>query len=226
MAIQKKTSSSFISTIFRTVEEQSKPLCVLFSCILVLMIMCFAYKWWTVKREREAQYDFSVLMTEYETISHEKNPEWSELLKKFEKKYEKHSSSSLLPYYLNYKVQILLHQDKRDEALVLLDKIVGEVRHSPLIFLYQMEQALLQLDSPEAEVKNKGLNVLIDLAHNSDNQYRDSAQFYLGRYYWTMNDIEGARNIWQQLVDEQRDEKLAPSPWAYYVQDKLNTVIV
>lgn len=225
MATQKKTSSFWATTI-RTLEEQSKPLSIVFSCLLLLSMLLFTYKWWSAKKERDAQYDFSILMTEYETMSQEKNPEWENLLKKFEKNYEKHSGSSLLPYYLNYKVKILLHQDKKDEALALLDKVVADIAHSPLLSLYQMERALLQLDSEQPEVKTTGLNTLIHLAHDTHNAYRDSAQFYLGRYYWAMNDLDAARTIWQQLVDEQRDEKLAPSPWVYYVQDKLNTTIV
>ena len=35
---------------------------------------------------KEAQYDFSSLMTEYDTMSREKDPQWSELLEKFEKR--------------------------------------------------------------------------------------------------------------------------------------------
>lgn len=95
-----------------------------------------------------------------------------------------------------------------------------------MISLYKMEQALIQMDNEDEAIKTTGLNTLVDLAQDMNNAYRDSAQFYLGRYYWAMDDVDAARKIWQQLVDEQRDEKLAPSPWVHYVQDKLNITIV
>lgn len=97
---------------------------------------------------------------------------------------------------------------------------------SPVISLYKIEQALIQMDSADQTIQTIGLNALTELAEDTNNIYRDSAQFYLGRYYWAMDNITAARKVWQQLVDEQRDEKLAPSPWVSFVQDKLNTIIV
>lgn len=224
MAIQK--TPSVFATILRTIEAQRKPL-LLVGCFFVGFLgLAGVYKLWSAKKEREAQYDFSSLMTEYETISQDKNPDWEALLKKFEKNYEKHSGSPLLPYYLNYKVRILLHQDKREEALSLLNRVVTDIPGSPILSVYKMEQALIQMDSADDAIKNIGLKTLIHLAQDMNNEYRDSAQYYLGRYYWAMNDIDAARKVWQELVDQQHDEKLAPSPWIGYVQDKLNIIIV
>jgi predicted negative regulator of RcsB-dependent stress response len=224
MATQK--TNSVFGTISNAIQAQGKSLSIVFFCAVAVMGLSFGYKLWSAKRERAAQYDFSALMTEYETASQDKNPEWDALLKKFEKNYEKHSNSSLLPYYLGYKVRILLHQDKRDEALETLNKIITDMPGSPIISLYHMERALMQLDSADETVKSVGLDTLMRLSNDTHNDYRDSAQFYLGRYYWANNDVDAARSVWQQLVDEQRDEKLAPSPWVQHVQDKLNTIIV
>jgi predicted negative regulator of RcsB-dependent stress response len=224
MAIQ--NTGSIFGTISHRIQAQSKPLSIIFLFALVLAAFSFAYKMWSAKKERAAQYDFSALMTEYETMLQDQNPEWDTLLKKFEKNYEKHSGSSLLPYYLSYKVKILLNQDKKEEALTELNKIITDIPGSPLLSLYQMEYALIQLDSNDNAVKTVGLDALRNLATDMNNKNRDSAQFYLGRYYWAMNDIDAARNVWQQLVDEQHDEKLAPSPWVSFVQDKLNITIV
>lgn len=224
MATQK--TNSIFGTISSTIQAQSKSLSIVFFCAVTLLVASFGYKLWSAKKERAAQYDFSALMTEYETMSQDKNPEWDALLTKFEKNYEKHSGSSLLPYYLGYKVRILLHQDKRDEALATLDTMITDMPGSPVIALYKMERALMQLDSADEATKEAGLSALHTLAHDAHNDYRDSAQYYLGRYYWAQNDIHAAKQIWQQLVDEQRDEKLAPSPWVQHVQDKLALTIV
>jgi predicted negative regulator of RcsB-dependent stress response len=224
MAIQR--TSSLFGTIYNAIQAQSKLLSIVFSFLVAFGIAFLGYRLWSIKRERAAQYDFSALMTEYEMVSQDQNPEWDALLKKFEKNYDKHSGSSLLPYYLSYKVRILLNQNKKDEALAVLDKMIVDMPGSPILALYEMERALIQLDGDDEGLRATGLAMLDTLAHDAHNAYRDSAQYYLGRYYWAMNDIDAARAIWQQLVDEQHDEKLAPSPWVHYVQDKLNLTIV
>jgi tetratricopeptide (TPR) repeat protein len=193
---------------------------------MLFIAILFAHKLWVINRERSAQYDFSALMTEYETMSREKDPQWSALLEKFESSYAKHSSSSLLPYYLGYKVQILLAQDKRDEALTTLDTMINDLPGASMVALYEMERALIQLDDTNSDLNVAGLETLKTLANDKDNMFHDSAQYYLGRYYWANNQIDDARVVWQQLVDEQRDEKMAPSPWVNQVQEQLALTIV
>jgi len=226
MAIQRTTSSSILRTISDAVSAQSKPLSLIFAFFVFLMTAFFAHKLWVVKRERSVQYDFSALMTEYETMSREENPEWDKLLEKFEKNYEKNSSSSLLPYYLSYKVRILLNQNKPTEALEVLDTMITNIPGSPMLSMYEMERALIQLDSSDTALQATGLESLKKLSGDTANKFRDSAQYYLGRYYWAKNEIDLARQVWQELVDSQRDEKMAPSPWVSHVQDKLTLTIV
>ena len=224
MAIQR--THSLFGTVYNAIQAQSRALTIVFSFAVLFGVSFFAYRLWSIRREQAAQYDFSALMTEYEAVSQDANPEWDVLLSKFEKNYEKHARSSQLPYYLGYKVRILLHQNKKDEALALLDSIIADIPGSPILSLYQMEKALIQLDSSDETLKISGLDTLKNLASDQQNAYRDSAQFYLGRYYWAMDEVDAARTVWQQLVDEQHDEKLAPSPWVHYVQDKLNITVV
>ncbi len=80
--------ASFVfGTISSTIQAQSKSLSIVFFCAVTLLVASFGYKLWSAKKERAAQYDFSALMTEYETMSQDKNPEWDALLTKFEKNY-------------------------------------------------------------------------------------------------------------------------------------------
>lgn len=225
MAIQNTTSTTVFRSISQSVRRNGRYIGMVACCAALFVGMLFAHKLWMIQRKRSAQYDFSALMTEYETMSREKDPQWSALLEKFENNYTKHASSSLLPYYLGYKVQILLAQDKREEALAALNTMITDMVGSPVTALYKMEHALLQLDDVNAEINSAGLEALKTLAHDTDNMFRDSAQYYLGRYYWANNQIDDARLVWQQLVDEQRDEKIAPSPWASQVQEQLALTI-
>jgi len=223
MAVQKMSFKSISDLI----HANAKPLLLVFSFAVAMVFLFFAYKWWVIKRERAAQYDFAFLMTEYDAMSREKDPQWAVLLEKFEKNYEKHSNSSLLPYYLGYKVQILLAQNKKEEALDTLNKMIaGIVPSSPMLAMYQMERAFVQLDSDDTQLQEVALQTLKTLANDTNNIFRDSAQDYLGRYYWSQNNIEEAREIWQQLIDEQRDEKMASSPWVDQVQAQLALTIV
>lgn len=221
MAIQ-NTTNSLLRSISHFINVNTKPIFMALSFLVLLIGLFFAHKLWMINTERSAQYDFSALITEYETMSREKDVDWSALLEKFESNYAKHSGSLLLPYYLGYKAQILLAQDKKEEAIATLDKIIADIPASSLLAMYQMERALIQLDIED----NVGLQALQTLAQDTNNIFRDSAQYYLGSYYWANNQIEDARAIWQQLVDEQRDEKMAPSPWVAHVQEKLALTIV
>jgi predicted negative regulator of RcsB-dependent stress response len=226
MAIQNSRKKTTFQSISEAFGAHTKPIFMVLSFVAAMVLLFFAHKLWVTKRERAAQYDFSALMTEYDGMSHEKDPQWSSLLEKFEQNYEKHSSSSLLPYYLGYKVQILLAQDKKEEALATLDTMISDMPGSPMLALYEMERALIQLDTTNSELNNVGLEALKVLANNNDNMFRDSAQYYLGRYYWAQNNTDAAREVWQQLVDEQRDEKIASSPWVQQVQEQLALTIV
>lgn len=226
MAIQRTTHSTMFTSVSDFIHTNSKSVSMFFSFLALLTVMFLAHKVWIVKKERSAQYAFSALMTEYEATSRDKNPQWSQLLEKFNRTYQEHSGSSLLPYYLGYKVQILLEQDKSEEALATLDTMINSMFGSPMIALYEMERALIQLDSTDTAIQGIGLESLKKLAHDTDNIFRDSAQYYLGRYYWANNQIDEAREVWQLLVDEQRDQKMAPSPWVSQVQDYLTLTIV
>jgi cytochrome c-type biogenesis protein CcmH/NrfG len=104
--------------------------------------------------------------------------------------------------------------------------MIKDMAGSPLIALYEMERALIQLDSADDKFQQAGLQTLQALADDKNNTHRDSAQYYLGNYYWAHNDVDKAHDIWQKLVDEQRDEKLAPSPWVQQVQQQLSLTMI
>ncbi len=226
MANQKITRTHFVATISDLLFKQSKHFFMILSAVIFLILMFFSYKLWITKKEQSAQYDFSALITEYDGMVSEKNPQWTQLLDKFKKNYEKHAHSSLLPYYQGYAVNILLKSGDTDAALALLNDMIIDMKTSPFVALYEMKKALIQLDSVDTVLQNAGLVSLKNLATDMSNIFRDSAQFYLGRYYWATNQIELARSLWQQLIDEQHDEKIAASPWVSHVQELLKLTIV
>jgi predicted negative regulator of RcsB-dependent stress response len=226
MANQKTTWTTLFDTIFHAIQAYSKHISIAFFTLLSAGLLFFGYQMWITKKTQAAQYDFSSLITEYETALTTPDFEWDALLEKFNAQCDKHASAPLLPYYQAYKVQILLQQNKRQEALALLDFMIAHMTDDSLTTLYEMERAMVQLDDSDTAVREIGVATLKMLAHDTENIFRDSAQYYLGRYYWAHNQIDDARTVWQLLVDEQHDEKLAPSPWVAHVQDYLTLTVV
>ena len=74
---------------------------------------------------------------------------------------------------------------------------------------------------PEAAKQAEGLEELRQLATDTTNKNNDSAQYYLGLYYWAHNDLTTAINTWKELVASQAHERLAASPWASLAKEKL-----
>jgi hypothetical protein len=226
MAIQQtkknKLKSFYEVMILDNAKQLLTGLTVIAACALILV----AYRVWDVHKKRVTQRDFGALITQYDIMLKDKNAQWSELLEKFDAAYEAHAGSYLLPYYKGYKVQILLQQNKKEEAIALLNTLTTDLPLPAMAPLYTLERSLIKLDSADTEMKKQGEEELKAAANDKNNQFHDSALFYLGRYYWSINAISQARDVWQQLVDEQRDEKLSSSPWTQQVKEYLKLTIV
>ena len=131
-----------------------------------------------------------------------------------------------MPYYLSFQADGLLKQGKKNEAIGVMDEMIQHMPvSSPLLPLFKTKRALIKLDSDDEAIQQEAVQELEVLAKDSDNQFQDLAQFYLGRYYWSNDQIVEAKQVWQQLVDEQRKQRLAPSPWAEEVKNVVETII-
>ncbi len=91
--------------------------------------------------------------------------------------------------------------------------------------LFVAKQALLLLDHHDEAMQKEGLQQLISLARDKKNPYYDVALFYLGRYYWTHNNVQDAQKVWQELVDNSVMEKAYPSPWVKEAKNALKQII-
>jgi len=222
----KKINSNTFTALYTMVLQQTQYILAGAGVALVAVSLFLGYTVWMQQKDKSAQNDFGSLMMEYHALVHEKSAERDELLEKFKQGYEKHSGSSLAPYFLAYQARILISQGKHAEALDMLNRVVTQYVGSPLHTAFRMEKDLLALDYANEFEKQAALEDLIALSQDTNNSLKDSALFYLGRYYWATNQLEQARNTWQILVDEQRDEKIAPSPWASQVKNYLSATLV
>jgi len=223
--VHKTAHNSFFMLTYKVVSNNMRQIGLIGGLIIAVIVSALGYMFWMNEKNKAAQRYFGFLVMEYNRGLQDKDVDWQMLLKKFERGYEKHAGSSLMPYYKDYAVNILLKQHKTDEAVALLDSIIADTESSPLLSLYQMEKALILLDMSDAEKQKQAEESLKSLAYDSLNQFHDSALFYLGRYYWAHDNIESARQVWQKLVDEQADEKAAPSAWTQQVKEYLKLIV-
>lgn len=226
MATQKIAKKSLFDSIADLVIKNNQKIAVMFGIAVVCVVLFMGNKLWVAQKNKSAQGYFGVLAIEYNQALNDSNVDWDALRAKFEKGFVDHSGSSLVSYYKSYVVNILLQQNKADEAAALLETIMSDAQSSSMTSLYAIERALIDLDSADVEQQKKGEQALRVLADDTRNQFADMAQFYLGRYYWANDQIAQAREVWEKLVDDQAHEKIAPSPWAQQVKEYLSIKIV
>jgi predicted negative regulator of RcsB-dependent stress response len=227
MMTQNIRKKSMIDRILDFFVQNNQTLTLVLGIFIAMSCLYFGHMWWVHHNNKAAQQYFGRLVIEYNrALQEETYDDWDGLRTKFENGFDKHARATLLPYYQNYVVTILLRQEKNEEALALLDTIVTSTKGSSLHNLYLTERALLDIDHTDSERQKIGEQALQTLASNATNQFQDTAQFYLGRYYWSNDRLDEARAVWQQLLDAYADEKIAPSPWIQQVKEYLKVTIV
>lgn len=179
------------------------------------------YHWYSHVQEQRAHKILADCMHEYDkAVSGVQD--WSSVEQAFTLGYEKHSGSSLAPYFLAYKADVLIKQNKKDEAVVIFDTMAEQLSvSSPLYNPYMTKRALVKMDMTDELTRKVGLQELTTLANDTTNSHRDMALYYLGLYYWAAQDIKQAQGIWTNLVALQTESKESRSPWAVLVETKL-----
>ncbi len=193
---------------------------IVFATVIAIGLY-FGQRQWIVYREQKAQYALSQILDNFADHQKNKDVDWDAFIRDVDDAYAQNVSSYLAPYFLNMKVEALLKQEKQKEALSILEDIVSLVDHSITGELLRTKKALLELDMGNIE---SGIAQLQKLAASEHNKVKDVAQFYLGRYYWISGKDEDAREVWEQLIEEQRVHRISPSPWMKEVKNLLETI--
>lgn len=180
------------------------------------------YRHYITQREQSAQRALAEYVQDYYLALQSNNAdEWQRVSALFEHGYNRFSNSYLAPYFLVFQSEVYVRQGNTAQAIETLEKAVCMAPHSPLIPLLNTKLALMQLDSGDVNVQDKGLQLLSTLAHDKNNRFSDVALFYVGRYYWDNNKMEDAQKVWQELADSAIAEKSSPSPWVYEAKSRL-----
>lgn len=203
-------------------DERMRNLSIAIGVLLLFGALYIGYRWYVVSREETVQKIFSSAVAEFNKA---KTAEQLDAMAiEFKSGHDAYESSHLAPYFTAYEVDALLDQGKKVEALVALDSVISSLSSSnPLINLYKTKRALLKFDSEDAAIEAAGLAELQALAQDKKNKDRDMAQFYLGLYYFSADEVVDAKKVWVELVEQNTDAKNS-SPWAEQAQEKLATL--
>jgi len=141
---------------------------------------------------------------------------------------QKYDKSKLVPIFYLYKADILIQKGDFTAAIDAIDSAINKVeQNNPFYYLLVTKKALLESDNELS--KEQGLKELNDLATNAQNPFAAMASYYLGLYYYHINNdkenIDKAKTIWQSALD--RQEHLAATKecsWCELIRSKLKTI--
>ena len=196
------------------------------AAILALIVAFFAYRWYVVYREQAAQKMWAEQLAEYHNAMQSgESKDFEHAALQFQFAYEQNRNSNTAPYMRAFQANALAKQGKVSEAIEIQSQLLDELsRTSPLYPLLRTKRALLMLDAEQETIQQEGLQELIEVAHDKENIFNDMALYYLGRYYWAHDDVAQAQKAWQELVDSQLHEQIAPSPWAKAAEQSLSNI--
>lgn len=181
----------------------------------------FWHRYSVNQKEQAATTILADCLSQYEQAS-QGRAQWQDVATMAHAGYEKFSSTNVAPYILAVEVDALLAQDKKQEALDALTKIVAQMSSSsPLYNLYQLKQVLVKLDMPD--MQEAALKELQTLAQTKSD-FTDAAQYYLGLYHQNAGQQDKAVEVWKPLValNEGVTDQMGKSPWATLAQSKMS----
>jgi len=201
-----------------------KQLSIACGIVIVLAAGFISYRWYAVHREKAAQKIFAECLDQQERAeSGDGAITWAMVVDMWKSGYEQHKNSNLAPYFLAYAADASVKDGKVQEALQLFQSACAQMsRTSPLYSLYSVKLALME--GAINDNKQGMIEQLQRLADDTANKQRDQALYYLGLYYWTVNDLNNAAEVWQQLIEFSRQSD-SPSPWAQLIEDKYQQLI-
>jgi len=166
----------------------------------------YLYKYYTHSKEATAQKVLSECLEEYERAAGGMGS-WYDVEVALEMGYEQNSGSSLAPYFLAYKADAMLEQDKKRQATEVLKQALEKMSPTDDLYgVYNLKLALMELDQESS--KQEGLKLLEEIAQKDDSG-KAGALYNLGAYYWDQDNLEKAKEYFEKLttleVDIEKD---------------------
>lgn len=174
-------------------------------------------RWHQKNKDIHAYTQLYADVADLQQVLASKNQQLEPLEALYKKHVEEFSSTHAAPDFMKLYAQVLHMRGDAKDALAVTDNMIPLVgKEHPLYPVFALQSALLTLDQDDEQVRASGLQQLAGLAHDTTNEYRDAALYYLGSYYWVHDSLANARASWQELIDLQKDAMVV-SPWAQRV---------
>lgn len=198
----------------------------------LFLLGCGGFGGWKVygsyvkNKEQQAQVAFSHALDEYHLLVQSAGTDdsrWDDLVTSFKAVAQKFPNTVYGSFADVFVSDIALQKGSTEESIALLEEwIAKNSEKNSLYYLYKTRLALLYCDTQKVQ---DGVALLQELAALDKNKQKDMAQFFLGYYYWSTNDIAQAKQVWQLLIDGNKTQ--APegaSPWAAIAESKLRYI--
>jgi tetratricopeptide (TPR) repeat protein len=191
---------------------------------VALGILAFVgHGWYVASRERAAEKDLSAYVAQYYGALNSAEVQWGQVASLFEVGYLQHTSSLLAPYFLAYQADALLQEGNTQKALEVMQQMLDKLpESSPFYALFRMKYNLIILDQPEHPEHQAALIALHEIGSDKTNAIFEAALFYLGRYHFVHNNVQEAKEIWQELRATAVDEN--PSAFVQEAEEYLELV--
>jgi hypothetical protein len=213
------------------IERYRTHLTMLVAAAFIIGVGSVVHGWYVDKRERAASESLVQCMQLYASAQ-ENNQLWPQVEAACKAGYAEHRASHMAPLFTEYRVNALLAQGKKIDALYHANndrRLIAQT--SPLYSGFEVKRCIMILDATDQELteaefgvsvekaRDNALQKLTQLAADTKNPQRDMALYYAGLYAWSKNDLQTAKNMWQQLCS------LEGSPYAQLVQDRVQSVV-
>ena len=193
---------------------------------LVLAGGIYYYRISLIHKEQAAHQAFEQCYDEFQKAVEKKSDEFSfEVVKVCELGYEQNKNTHMGPYFLAVQADALAREGKMEQAIEKMEDVITHMpSDSQLYWLYKTKLGLFKLDSEDDTVNQDGLKELEVAVQARGNDNKDIGLYYLGLYAWTKNQVEQAKQWWEQLerIESKAQEQL--SPWASMAQEKLRAI--
>lgn len=208
-------------------KEKSIALLV---CLFLAAAAAGGWFWYTSYKkhyEQRAQKILYSCLAEYEKTLAEPTPsKWENIETMCKLGYETNKSAMLAPYFLVVYANVLLAQQKKEEALSAMDDLIRQISSSsPFYYIFKTKYILMKMDTNDEAQQKIAVEELREIAYKPDNKNADEALYYLGEYYWIHKDVTNAQDVWQELIATYfTDIKNNQSPWAQLAQYKIQQI--
>lgn len=197
---------------------------VLFGTFMLVAIIAGIGSYWWYRTDQQRQASFALIgsLEDFEKMISRPTKPSSEAITDLEQAFlagsSLYASTSFAFFFEAFAAEMHILKGNHAEALTLLEKSLGKLSHtSPFYYLYATKVALLQIDSADKEVRDRGHVALKELSENQHNPQRDMALYYRGNAALLAGNRDEAITLWSSLT--RGAEKSLP--WAHLVESKL-----